>query len=96
MLHHQNVRESCTVREQWPYGEESRRQSSPELMTTVARLCALRRLPGPSLGCFFGDSLHRIGSGPSVLAKKDVIIAIENIARSNVLIVRHEMIMCHK
>ena len=62
--------------------------SSPESTTTAAGLCALRGLPAIRLEFFFGNSNWK---RPVRLAKKDVIAAIENIALSNVLIVRHEM-----
>ena len=65
--------------------------SSPESTTTAAGLCAMRGLPGTRLGHFFG------GLGPlipyidlevdrTLIAKKDVIAAIENMARYNNLL----------
>ena len=41
------------------------------------RALHLQGLPGPHMEYFFGgstDSLHQIESGPSTLAKKDVIV----------------------
>ena len=49
-------------------------------------------MPGTCLGHFFSSSTDSESEVASpLIVKKDVIAAIENIARLNVLIVHHEM-----
>ena len=65
--------------------------SSPESTITVAGLCTLRALPGTHLGRSLAIPPIPNWKRPVRLVKKDVIAATKNIARSNVLIVRHEI-----